>query len=103
MTDSERFGATLAITRIWRERFDCDTPFPRNAPPGCLSGGRIRPFGRADGDRSGGVGWLKPRPRVQAYADFDGTGPKNSWEIAESAICDPDASIRRFCGLRKPR
>lgn len=102
LTNTERLGAALSIKRIWHERFNFDTPFAQNPPPGYLPGGPNQQFGGTNGDRPGDVSWIKTQPRGKAYADFNETWPKNSWEITENAIYYQAAYVRLLAGVLKP-
>ncbi|GAB4467168.1 MAG: hypothetical protein OHK0029_38940 [Armatimonadaceae bacterium] len=99
LTNMERYGAELSAKRIWHERFNYNTPFADNPPPGYVPGGANQQFGGQNGDRPGDVEWLKKQPRAKRYADFNETWPKNSWEITENAIYYQAAYIRLLSGI----
>lgn len=103
LTNMERHGATLSVSRIWHERFNYDTPFASNPPPGYLPGGPNQAFTGTNGNRPGDVEWIKAQPRAKAYADFNETWPKNSWELTENAIYYQAAYIRLLTAVLKTR
>jgi hypothetical protein len=101
LTNMERLGAELSVKRIWHERFNYDTRFASNPPPGYVAGGPNQSFGGKNGQRKGDVEWLKGQPRAKAYADFNEPWPANSWEITENAIYYQAAYIRLLSGVMK--
>ncbi|MBM3493775.1 MAG: glycoside hydrolase family 9 [Armatimonadetes bacterium] len=101
LTNMERLGAELSVKRIWHERFNYDTPFASNPPPGYVVGGPNQSFGGKNGQRKGDVEWIKSQPRAKAYADFNEPWPTNSWEITENAIYYQAAYIRLLSGVMK--
>ena len=101
LTNMERHGAELSVKRIWHERFNFDTPFASNPPPGYVVGGPNQSFSGKNGQRKGDVEWLKSQPRAKAYADFNEPWPANSWEITENAIYYQAAYIRLLSGVMK--
>ncbi len=101
LTNMERHGAELSVKRIWHERFNFDTPFASNPPPGYVPGGPNQSFGGKNGQRKGDVEWIKSQPRAKAYADFNEPWPANSWEITENAIYYQAAYIRLLSGVMK--
>lgn len=103
LTNMERHGAELSVKRIWHERFNYDTPFADNPPPGYVVGGPNQNFGGRNGQRPGDVEWIKRQPRGKAYADFNEPWPANSWEITENAIYYQAAYIRLLSGVMKLR
>lgn len=101
LTNMERHGAALSMKRIWHERFNYDTPFAANPPPGYVVGGANQSYGGTKGDRAGDVEWIKRQPRAKAYADFNEPWPMNSWELTENAIYYQAAYIRLLTGVMK--
>ena len=101
LTNMERFGAELSVKRIWHERFNYDTPFASNPPPGYVAGGPNQSFSGRNGQRKGDVEWIKAQPRAKAYADFNEPWPANSWEITENAIYYQAAYIRLLAGVMR--
>lgn len=102
LTNMKRLGAELSVQRIWHERFNYDTPFASNPPPGYVVGGPNQNYTGRRGDRGGEVEWIKSQPRAKAYADFNEPWPKNSWELTENAIYYQAAYIRLLAGVLKP-
>lgn len=103
LTNMERYGAALSMKRIWHERFNYDTPFAANPPPGYVVGGANQSYGGTKGNRPGEVEWIKKQPRAKAYADFNEPWPMNSWELSENAIYYQAAYIRLLAGIMKNR
>jgi len=101
LTNMERHGAELSVKRIWHERFNYDTRFAADPPPGYVAGGANQSFGGSNGNRKGDVAWVKSQPRAKAYADFNEPWPMNSWEITENAIYYQAAYIRLLAGVMK--
>lgn len=101
LTNMERLGAALSVKRIWHERFNYDTPFADNPPPGYVVGGANQSYGGRKGTRPGEVDWIKQQPRAKAYADFNEPWPANSWEITENAIYYQAAYIRLLSGVMR--
>ncbi len=102
LTNMEKLGASLSVKRIWHERFNYDTPFASNPPPGYVSGGPNQSYGGNKGTRPGEVDWIKSQPRAKAYADFNEPWPANSWEITENAIYYQAAYVRLLAGVMRP-
>lgn len=103
LTNMKRLGAELSMSRIWHERFNYDTPFASNPPPGYVVGGPNQSYGGRRGERGGEVDWIRQQPRAKAYADFNEPWPKNSWELTENAIYYQAAYIRLLAGVMKTR
>jgi hypothetical protein len=101
LTNMEPLGAALSMKRIWHERFNYDTPFASNPPPGYVVGGANQSYGGKKGARPGEVEWIKSQPRAKAYADFNEPWPANSWEITENAIYYQAAYVRLLSGVMK--
>ncbi len=99
LTNMEKLGATLSAKRIWHERFNFDTPFASNPPPGYVVGGPNQSYGGQKGERKGDVDWIKKQPRAKAYADFNEPWPMNSWELTENAIYYQAAYIRLLAAV----
>lgn len=103
LTNMKRHGAELSVMRIWHERFNYDTPFASNPPPGYVVGGPNQSYGGRNGQRKGNVEWIKSQPRAKAYADFNEPWPANSWEITENAIYYQASYVRLLAGVMKGR
>ncbi|MCW5940928.1 MAG: glycoside hydrolase family 9 protein [Fimbriimonadaceae bacterium] len=103
LTNMERYGAALSMKRIWHERFNYDTPFAANPPPGYVVGGANQSYGGSKGNRAGEVDWIRTQPRAKAYADFNEPWPMNSWELTENAIYYQAAYVRLLAGVMKAR
>lgn len=101
LTNMEKLGAERSMHRIWHERFNYDTPFASNPPPGYVVGGANRSYGGKKNDKPGEVEWIKEQPRAKAYADFNENWPRNSWELSENAIYYQAAYVRLLSGVMK--
>jgi endoglucanase len=64
-------------------------------------GGANQQYGGRKNDKPGEVAWIKEQPRAKAYADFNETWPRNSWELSENAIYYQAAYIRLLSGVMK--
>ncbi|HXU80240.1 MAG TPA: glycoside hydrolase family 9 protein, partial [Polyangia bacterium] len=95
LTNMGRLGAERSVTRIWNERFNFNTPYAANPPPGYVTGGPNHGY---DGKNKDGepdtVGWVRQQPRGKAYADFNEPWPLNAWALTENAIYYQAAYIR---------
>lgn len=86
LSNMERYGAELSMKSIYHERYNVNTPFKRNPPPGYVVGGPNQQFGGKSGEKGPSIDWIKKQPRAKAYADFNAVWPESSWELSEPAI-----------------
>jgi len=82
LTNMASLGAERSMMQLYHERYNPNTPFAKNPPPGYVVGGPNSSFGGEGAD----LAWIKKQPRGKAHGDFNDGWPKNSWELSEPAI-----------------
>ncbi len=103
LTNMGKLGAERSASHIWNERFNFNTPFAANPPPGYLIGGPNQSYGGKNSDgEPDTVGWIKQQPRGKAYADFNEPWPISAWELTENAIYYQAAYIRLLSRFARP-
>ncbi|MDX2065072.1 MAG: glycoside hydrolase family 9 protein [Fimbriimonadaceae bacterium] len=86
LSNMTRYGAELSMKSIYHERYNVNTPYKRNPPPGYVVGGPNQQFGGKSAEKGPSIDWIKQQPRAKAYADFNAVWPESSWELSEPAI-----------------
>ena len=86
LSNMGKLGAENSIRSIYHERYNVNTPFAYNPPPGYVVGGPNQSYSGKAAEGTPSVEWIKSQPRAKAYADFNRVWPESSWELSENAI-----------------